>query len=510
MTIIRYPLRHTLALASLAVAAGLTLAPQAARAITSTWILQDANGTWNNPDNWDNGVPKEPGDIALITNNIAPSVSRTITIDTAVSLKALKFAVPTTSVTPAFTVKPGTGGSLTMNSGDGSHSAILQLRGSTRCRIEGNMVLSNDVDIINTVAAPYFDVACAISGNHHVHINPGMGANAAIPYMNAVNTFVGNMSIYYGQLMIYGGDACFGSLTNGIRQIIFYNNAAFRNNGSLSILGTNRQFVAGSGGGNYILHSRNLSLPTPDQLAGSEIFTLSTDSGTSANNIFTIGAANDGFTGTMLLSANVAFKLGADGSLSNSPLINLSSATSLFDVTGKSSGYSIPSNQVLAGIGVITGSVNVANASATIHPGSFALAGPTRNPGILTVTDGLSFGDGGTYAWELAYLKDNAFPPSTTTYSTLNVTGGDVDLSGGTLTVGFLNGIATPDTANAFWQTGHVWAVLTAASPPTGTLTVTDGIYGNWAFTTRVTGNALELVYGPYTSPPEGTLISVQ
>jgi len=77
--------RFTLHLAVLTTAASLTLAPQAARAVTSAWILQDANGIWNNPDNWDNGVPKEPGDIALITNNVALSAARTITIDTAVS-----------------------------------------------------------------------------------------------------------------------------------------------------------------------------------------------------------------------------------------------------------------------------------------------------------------------------------------------------------------------------------------------------------------------------------------
>jgi hypothetical protein len=495
------------AFALVALTAGLLSLPQPAGALTSNWVLQDANGNWSDEANWDNGIPMNPGDVAVITNNAALTAARTISINTNVSLKALKFAIPNTAGS-GYTVQLGAGGSFTMDSGDGSHSVIQQLRGSARCKITASTILSNDVDVINAVgAATYFDVSNPLSGTYNLHINTD--GSMGQPYYNVDNTatFFGDINLHYGTLMISGNDTLFGSLTNGIRHLVFENNAIFRNNGSLNVLGTNRQMVVSTGGGSYNLHNRKLTLATADQLTGSETFTLMTDT-VGANNICTIGAADNTFTGTMLLNANVALKLDTNGSISNCPLISLSTSTSLFDVTAKSSGYSIPSNQVVAGIGTVTGSVNVANASATLHPGSYALPGPVRSPGILTIASGdLAFSNGGVYAWELKQLKDNAFPPGITTYSTLNVPDGGASLDGGTLAITFLNGIAEPDSADPFWQAEHVWTVLTAASPPTGKLTVTDGIYSRWAFTTRVNGNTLELVYGPYT---KGTLISVQ
>lgn len=486
--------------------AGMLSLPQKAGAITSYWTLQDANGNWNTEANWNNGVPKNPGDIAIITNNVAPAVGRTITIDTAVSLKAIKFAIPTTSLSPAFTVQLGTGGSLTMDSGDGSHSAIHQLRGSARCKITAATTLSNDVDVINAVgAATYFDVANPMSGNFNLHINTD--GSTAQPYLTVANTFVGDTTVYAGKLLL--GADCFGSTANGTRIINLVSNSYLRlNTGSGTFaLATNRQVVTGIGGGAVDGNSRLLLLPAANQLAGSYSFTLHSQN--SAYGGLQLNAVNDTFTAPLIVSNVQTLRLNTNGTINSSPMILLTNATAILDVLAKPNGYFVPSNQVLAGVGVVSGLVNVATATATIHPGIYTLSNPTNSPGVLTLTGGLSVTNGGAYAWDLAQLKDNAYSPGITTYSQLNVSAGSVNLSGGALTISFLGGIATPASTNAFWQTNHTWTVISATTPPSGTLKVINGTYTNWAFTTRVNANTLELVYEPYKEPQKGTLISL-
>ena len=501
-------LRLALSSACLAAASCLLFAAQQAGAITSYWILQDANGNWNNDANWNNGVPKNPGDIAIITNNVAVSATRTITIDTAVSLKALKFSVPTNAITPAFTVTLGSG-SLTMNANGDGHSVIQQLGGSARCKIDAAVTLSNDVDIINAIgAATYFDVSCPISGNYNIHINPD--GSTAQPYMNVANTFVGNTTIYAGKLLL--GADCFGSTTNGTRLITLVSNSYLRANVGAGILplATNRQIVVGIGGGCLDGNSRLLLLPGANQLAGSNTFSLVSQN--SAVGGLQLNSANDNFTAPLVVNSFQTLRLSTNGSINSSSMILLTNVTATLDVHAKSSGYFVPSNQTLAGIGLVSGLVNVASAAATIHPGNCAPPSTTTSPGILTLSaGGLNISNGGTYAWDLTNPpKDNANPPGNSTYSQLIVSDGSVNLAGGKLAIGFVNGVATPASTNAFWKTNHVWTVLTAASAPVGTLSVTNGPYAAWAFTTRVSSNTLELVYGPYTPPKKGTQITVR
>jgi hypothetical protein len=390
-----------------------------------------------------------------------------------------------------------------MNSGDGSHSVIQQMRGSSRCKITASTILSNDLDVINSVSSSvYFELANNISGLFNIHVNPE--GSQGTPYVTTASTFFGDTTIYGGKLMPTVD--CFGSGTNGIRVVTVNNGAAVRFNSSFTI-DTNRVFVAGLGGAQFDLNGKTITLNVVRQISGTNMFSIMNSAGTGGT--LSLGGNNDTFTGSVSLNNGVSLRLNAGGMLDRSPVLNLLNAASVIDVQAKAGGYSVPSNQVVAGIGLISGVVSVANSGASIHPGSYSLPGPTSSPGILTVVcGGLTLSNGGTYAWELKQLKDNAYAPGTTTYSQLNVTAGSVNLGGGTLEINF-NGIATPASNDAFWKTGHVWTILTAASPPVGALTVVDGTYTDWAFTTRVTGNTLELVYGPYTPPPEGTLMTV-
>lgn len=490
-----YPLQLSLPSAILALAVGLLLAPLGARAFTSCWT-KDGNGSWNDPLNWNNGVPVNAGDTAIITNVIS-SANIVITINTAVSLGTLIIGPKSNTYRYSFAAN----GLITMDSG-GPGRAVLQQVGSAQNYCPAKVAMNSDLEINNSGGGYFNLVGTAISGNHDILINAN--GNTGTPYIGNLNTFIGNLTICSGSLMNSGSGDPFGSVTNGNRVISITNNTAFRMNSTFS-MATNRIVVIGEGNGNLNMNNNSLTVNGPAQLSGSGKLTIYNS--TAPGGLVVLGGPNNGFSGPIVLNNAVQLRLSSGGSLNNVPVINLSSATCTLEVTAKLSGYSIPSNQVVAGIGTVTGSVNVANAAATIHPGSYMLPGPVRSPGVLTiVSGGLSVTDGGVYAWDLAQLKDNAFAPGTTTYSQLNLTDGNANLAGGKLVISFLNDVATPASSDTFWKSDHVWTILTSASPPTGKLTVLNSSYGSRFFTTRVNGNTLELVY---TRRP-GLTLSVQ
>ncbi len=480
--------------ASIVLITGALFLTPRAHALTSSWMM-NGGGTWSNPANWNNGAPTNTGDVAVITNTI--TANGTITNDTPVILGTLRIG-PT-----GFRYNFQSGNSITMDSG-GSARAVLQQTGSQQNFGPANVIMNSDLEINNN-GGTYFNLTATIlSGNHDLFINAN-GASGT-PYIGGANTFIGNLTICSGKLMNTGSTDPFGSITNGTRVITITNNAAFRLNGSFT-MATNRLLVAGSGGAQLDMNAKALTINRNDQVTGSN--TLSLLNSTGSGGTVVLGGTNDGLTGSVILGSGITLKLNAGGGFNHVPVLNMTHTGCVFDVASKTSGYTLPSNQVLAGIGVVSGLVTVANAS-TLHPGSYALPGPTTSSGILTLADGVSFSNGGIYAWDLAQLKDNAFAPGITAYSQLNVAGGGVSLDGGAMTINFLSGIDTPGSTNVFWNTNHTWTVISATTPPSGTLSIINGTYANWAFTTRVNGNTLELVYGPYTPPRKGTLISIQ
>lgn len=493
MQLAKRPARLLPSCALTLLAAGALSLPQRAGALTSSWI-NAGGGLWSTPGNWNNGVPTNAGDVAYITNTIA--AASTITNDTPVTLGTLRIG----PITARYNFSSGS--ALTMDSG-GTGRAILQQTGSQQNYTPASLIMASDLEINNNGGAYFNLTGTIISGNRDIFINAN-GAGGT-PYVGPNNTFAGNVTICSGKLMNTGGDP-FGSLTNGVRTVTITNNAALRLNGNINPLGTNRVFVIGQGGGQFDMNQKIFTINGAGQLTGSG--TLNILNSTGSGGTLTLGSSNGAFTGQTTLNNGTTLKLAANGTINSSPLVLLTNATAVLDVTAKAGGYFVPSNQILAGIGIVSGLVNAASADAVLHPGICAAAGTSSSPGILTLTGGLTVTNGGCYAWDLAQLKDSAFAPGTTTYSQLGVTG-SVSLAGGTLSISFVNGIDTPATTNAFWKTNHTWTVISAAAPPSGTLKVIGGTYTNWAFTTRVTGNTLELVYEPYQAPQKGSLISL-
>lgn len=467
-------------LLSLATAVGLCLLAGNAGAITSTWIT-DGNGNWTNAANWNNGVPTNAGDVAYVTNPI--TAARTITIDTNVTLGTLK--IGTTNY--AYLLSSGAG-TITMDSGNASR-AVLQAVGNQQNYGPSKVAMACDLEIDNNDGTYFNLTGTAFSGNHDVYIN----ANNAVgtPYFGGSAPFVGNTFICYGVAM--GGDF-FGATTGGMRTVTMYSNANFRLNSGTGTIATNRVFVMGNGGGQFNLNGYTLTLPGKGQLSGSNTLTIYNSTASSGTTV--LGGTNDGFTGQVVVNtAGVTLKLNTNGCINYSPVINLAIAGSMFNVTNKSAGYSIPAGQVLAGIGTNLGVIKVTDPAAKIHPGTYSLPGPVVAPGVMTVDGGLSFANNGIYAWELKQLKDDAVTsPATTTFSQINLVSGAANLSGGTLAINF-NGVTAPTNATGFWSSNHVWTVLVATGAPSGMLTVSNGNYTNWIFQTQVSSNTLQLVY---------------
>ena len=137
----------------------------------------------------------------------------------------------------------------------------------------------------------------------------------------------------------------------------------------------------------------------------------------------------------------------------------------------------VPSGQTVAGVGCVRGQLNLLTAGARVHPGVYTLPGPITAPGILTVTNGLTLANGGTYLWDMKTLKDDATGVAGTDFARLDVPLGAASLSGGVLTLGFVGTAADngPNSTNQFWRTVHTWTILTAASSPTGKLSISNG-----------------------------------
>ncbi len=462
-----------------------------AGAISSAWIT-DGNGSWTNSINWNNGVPNAPGDAAYFTNAI--TAERTITIDTDVTVGTLKIGV----TNAAFKLTSGSG-KVTMDSGD-SNRAVLQQVGNKQNYGPSKVLLNSDLEINNN-GSGYFNLTGTLfTGARDIYFNAN-GATGT-PYMG------GTQSTYFGNTYFCAGTAMltsdfFGATTNGFRYVTITNNAVYRMNNSSVTIATNRLFVIGIGGAKIDLNAFTLTLPGNGQLSGSTILYLTRVN--AGSNTLSLGGTNDAFTGQVVVDTGTTLKLNTNGYINAAQVINVIHAASGLHVANKPSGYTIPSGQVVAGIGTNQGLFNVSSPTAKLHPGTYSLPGPSTLPGIMKIDGSLLFENGGVYAWELKQLKDDAVAsPGTTTFSTINLLNGTVALTGGKLEVNYLGGISPASSGTGYWKTNHVWTILSAPVPPTGTLSVKDGLFPNAFFKTQVSGNTLQLVY---TYGQNGTLI---
>jgi fibronectin-binding autotransporter adhesin len=102
-----------------------------------------------------------------------------------------------------------------------------------------------------------------------------------------------------------------------------------------------------------------------------------------------LGAANT-YSGATSVAAGT-LSLSSAGSVAASSSVTVA-AGATFDVTSQAGGYAVPATQTLGGSGTVNGGATFAG-GATVSPGT--------SPGTLTFTQGVTFGTGGNYNWQL-------------------------------------------------------------------------------------------------------------
>jgi fibronectin-binding autotransporter adhesin len=101
-------------------------------------------------------------------------------------------------------------------------------------------------------------------------------------------------------------------------------------------------------------------------------------------------AASNGYTGATVISGGT-LSLSAAGSIANSSSVTVA-AGATFDVTSQAGGYAVPATQTIGGNGTVNGGATFAG-GATLSPGA--------SPGTLAFTQGVTFGSGGNYNWQV-------------------------------------------------------------------------------------------------------------
>src|SRR5262249_5318466 len=134
---------------------------------------------------------------------------------------------------------------------------------------------------------------------------------------------------------------------------------------------------------------------------------------------------------------------------------------------------------------------------------------PGFSPGTLTFTNGVGFGPGSHYRWELGALTE-AGPG--TAFDQVAVPGGVVTVDPAAVLDGLFTGSATsPAGGDPFWPVGHGWPVVAvsgsgATSGPLAFQIDNSGWSAAGAFATTASagGSGVQLVWTPVPEP--GTL----
>lgn len=154
----------------------------------------------------------------------------------------------------------------------------------------------------------------------------------------------------------------------------------------------------------------------------------------------------------------------------------------------------VSSGATLGGAGTVSPAVNV---SGVIAPGSSLNGIGKLTLGSTNTTAAVDLSGGGTYLWELGALLDNALGTAGTDFDQLFLAGSGGNLRlGGTskLTIGFDNGIATPNSSDPFWTANHSWTIVLGGAGVTNTGTtnfssITDATFTSGTFSTAADAN---------------------
>lgn len=330
---LRVSFRHPRAVL-LAAGCGLSLMAAAAQAQTSVqWVSPTASGTtgqlWSTAANWAGGVAPVPGTTtSLLFTNLYTNLGVTSSNDLG-NLSGVLTLSFNQRGTSTFTLNNASGGTSTITLLGGSRVSVLGGANSTSIaagvRISAPVVLGGTgLTTIDGAGHGSLEFAGGISGG------PGAGSVALVVNLTGrgsvqlgrttANTFVGDVRVDSGQLVLLGTSAALGATGNTLIMnggSLVLDAAAVTVNNPVRLDADTRVFGSASG-----------TFNAPISGAGGLDFSV----GTPANNTLTF-TANNTFSGGFTLSANgqtpLPTTLSGNGAFSNASFVRLQGGQTL-------------------------------------------------------------------------------------------------------------------------------------------------------------------------------------
>jgi autotransporter-associated beta strand protein len=329
---------------------------------------------------------------------------------------------------------------------------------------QGALSIGNAIEVTEAASLTYannqFGSNSALSGNGTLNVT-GSGVS--------VNLGIGDMTNFTGTLNILGGN---------FRKSTGSGSSA---SATVNIIGTSTSAAQ---------YSRHSFVGTEHigALSGNQHAILSGGNGTMT---YSIGALNQDTTYSGLI------RNGADGaSVRVVSLTKTGTGVLTLDGTNTYSGVTNINDGVLLIHGSNEGTGNVNVAAGAVLGGSGIIAGaitnngtlaPGNSPGILTASNGVTFGSGSIFEWELDLSKSNP-------ESNLGVAYDGVKASSmsGSESVFLVKLTGTQDFSDAFWNQSRQWTDIFKSADGSSILT-------NWA---SVFGGGFQYSYNGQSAAP--------
>ena len=380
-------------------------------------------------NNWVGNLNPTSTDRAIIsTNNLtspATAVPGVMSISTAnLAASSLTFA---NNFNTSNSVTVGNG------SGTSGSASTIRLYGDASANLIDVQTTSGTITIANILSGAAANATLKVqlfgSGAMNVASGATLSLSSAVEngaLISSVNlTKIGQGTLildsantYVGQTILNAGTLQVGSNTALSTSAVTINGGVLAAKGSPRTLGNNitvgGDFTLGGAGQSLTLNgtvalggaTRAITLLNSATLGGVISNGGLTLNSADSTRSLTLNAAN-----TYALSTTVnggTLTVGASGSINNSTLIDIKSGAT-FNVSSKTSGFTVGSGQILKNNGTVTGGLLVNGGlqgsgslgAVTLNTGS--LLNPGNSPGILTATSAI-WNSGATYNWEIASL----------------------------------------------------------------------------------------------------------
>jgi autotransporter-associated beta strand protein len=274
--------------------------------------------------------------------------------------------------------------------------------------------------------------------------------------------------------------------------VVAIDNANYSQALTQSTMGNGQLFIGALGTGQYNATTLGAGTGSAYRLGGAGgTLTIPNANVLTGFNSLLVGSTQVNGAGTVVLAAAQDFQGNTTINAGSKLVLNTS-------LTGPGTIFILP-GATLAGSGATGGYVNL---GGTVSPGN--------SPGTLTFTNGVGFGAGSHYTWELSALT-TAGPG--TTYDQVMVTGGMVTVNPTAgLTLSFIGTATDPSAGDPFWQAVQSWPIVGLTGPATTSGPLAFQINNSaWmsagTFVTALDpgGAAVDLVWLPASVPEPGT-----